>query len=210
MFSRSGTNLAKVLVVNSTLNGANGNSRALTKAFVEQLQEKRSGDEFVYRDLHEDGLPHLSAAEMGAWMAAADKRTDEQKKLVAISDKLIEELKAADVVVLGIPMYNFQVPSSFKAWMDRLARAGITFKYTATGSVGLLEGKKVYALFARGGIYQGTGNDHQTAWVKQILGFMGMTDVECAHAEGYAMGPEAAQKATASGDEQIKKIISSM
>ncbi|MFP8966224.1 FMN-dependent NADH-azoreductase [Pokkaliibacter sp. CJK22405] len=178
--------MAKVLALYSSLMGDNGNSTALVNEFL----KKFDASDVTKRDLVNDALPHLTLSEMGAWMTPADQHTDEQKALAAISNNLIEELKAHDTVVVGMPMYNFGIPSQFKAYIDRIARAGITFKYTETGPVGLLEGKKVYVLCARGGIYAGTPNDSQTPYLKSFFGFIGLTDVEFVYAEGLNMGEE--------------------
>ena len=174
----------KTLVLNSSLNGEQGNSNKLTAQFASLLS---SGD-VVYRDIGTNPIPHLSQEEMQAWMTAPDERTQEQSELAAISDTLIEEVKSADTLVIGMPMYNFGVPSNFKAWIDRIARAGVTFRYSENGPVGLLEGKKAYVLAARGGMYAGTPLDTQTQYLKDVLAFIGITDVEFIYAEGLAMG----------------------
>ncbi len=198
--------MANLLVVNSSLSGANGNSNKLTQSFVEAWQAKQQGT-VTQRDVNETNLPHLAGAEMGAWMTPADQRTEEQQALAAVSDELIAEVKEADAIVIGVPMYNFGIPSTFKAWIDRIARAGITFKYTETGPVGLLENKKVYVLAARGGMYAGTAKDSQTVYLKDVLAFLGLTDVEFVYAEGLAMGPEAAEKAFSAANEKIIELI---
>ena len=124
----------------------------------------------------------------GAFFAKPEERTPEQRAVIAYSDALIDELRRADVLVLGLPMYNFGVPSQLKAWFDHIARAGETFKYTEKGPVGLLTGKKAYVFATRGGLY---GDDHsQSEFVRQFLGFLGITDVEFVYAEGLAISPE--------------------
>ncbi|WP_088328945.1 NAD(P)H-dependent oxidoreductase [Lacimicrobium sp. SS2-24] len=198
--------MKNVLVINSSLNGADGKSHQLTDKFVQQLQQKKP-IQLVQRDLSEDALPHLDGAEMQAWMTDAQQRTPEQKELAQRSQQLIDELKQSDILVIGMPMYNFGVPSVFKAWIDRIARAGITFRYTEQGPQGLIEGKKVYVLAARGGIYQGTERDTQTHYLKNVLAFLGMTEVEFVYAEGLAMGEESAQKSFANADEKIFELI---
>jgi FMN-dependent NADH-azoreductase len=119
---------------------------------------------------------------------------------------LIEELRNADVIVLGLPMYNFGVPSTLKAYFDHVARAGVTFKYTAQGPVGLLTGRKVYVLATRGGRYAGTALDSQTDYVRQFLGFLGITDVEFVYAEGLALGEEAKAAALSEVENQISML----
>ncbi|GAA0356733.1 NAD(P)H-dependent oxidoreductase [Bowmanella denitrificans] len=199
----------KLLLINSSLNGKQGNSWQLAEKFVQQLA-KATDIQITERDLDGTDLPHLSGTEMAAWMTPADQRNDEQQRLAGLSDKLIEELKAHDIIVIGMPMYNFGVPSVFKSWVDRVARAGITFRYTENGPVGLLEGKKVYVLAARGGLYQGTPKDSQTQYLQDVLAFMGMTEVEFVYAEGLNMGPEAANQGFSQADEKISELIEKM
>jgi FMN-dependent NADH-azoreductase len=126
---------------------------------------------------------------------------------VALDDALIAEIQAADVVVLGVPMYNFGVSVQLKNWIDAIARAQVTFRYTATGPEGLLTGKKIYLAMARGGIYRDTANDSQAPYLKTMLGFLGMTDLQFVYAEGLAMGPEAVQSALTSAQTQIDLAI---
>ena len=143
-----------------------------------------------------DALPHLDIAELGAWTTPADERSDEQKALAARSDELLAELRANDVLVLAVPMYNLGIPSQLKAWFDRVLRAGETFRYTENGPQGR-QGKRVIILAARGGIYAGSDMDSQTPHLKSMLGLMGITDVDVVYAEGLNMGEEqraAAQK----------------
>ena len=124
----------------------------------------------------------------------------------ARSDALVAELQAADVLVIGLPMYNFNVPSTFKAWFDHVARAGVTFRYTSDGPQGLLTGKTAYILGARGGVYSGTANDHQEPYIRQMLGFLGITDVEFVYAEGLAMGEDKAGAALAAANSSIAEL----
>ena len=201
--------MTKVLVINTSLNGEQGNSNKLTEKFVDQWLAKEPLD-IVNTDLSELNLPHLSSAEMQAWGTAEEQRTAQQKELAALSDKLVAELQTADAIVLGMPMYNFGVPSTFKAWIDRVARAGITFSYTAQGPLGLLTGKKVYILAARGGMYVGTPKDSQSQYLKDVFAFLGMTDVEFIYAEGLAMGADSADKAWQDAGEHISQLLGNL
>jgi FMN-dependent NADH-azoreductase len=149
------------------------------------------------RDLAREPVPHLTAERFEAFTAKPGSRTPEQQAVVDYSDRLIDELKRADTIVLGLPMYNFGVPSTLKAYFDHIARAGATFRYTGKGSVGLLTGKKAYVFAARGGNYLGTPLDTQTAYVRQFLAFLGITDVEFVYAEGLAMGEPIREEALA-------------
>ena len=191
--------MKKVLVLNSSLNGEQGNSTKLSQLFVEQLANNQQIS-VTTRDLSDNAIAHLTQTEMAAWMTDANERSDEQKALAAISDDLIAELNDNELIVIGMPMYNFGIPSTFKAWIDRIARAGITFKYTEQGPVGLIADKKVVVLAARGGLYQGTDMDTQTKYLKDVLGFVGMTDVDFIYAEGLAM-PGAEQSLEAAQNE---------
>ncbi|MEZ7277583.1 FMN-dependent NADH-azoreductase [Pseudoalteromonas sp. 68 DY56-GL68] len=199
--------MKKVLVLNSSLNGENGNSTKLTNTFVSQLTEKDQVT-ITQRDLSSNAIAHLTQTEMAAWMTDANERSDEQKALAAISDELIGELNDNDLIVIGMPMYNFGIPSTFKAWIDRIARAGITFKYTEQGAVGLVENKKVVVLAARGGVYQGSDIDTQTKYLKDVLGFVGMTDVDFIYAEGLAM--PGAEQSLEAAQENIKKFVAAL
>lgn len=177
-----------ILQLNSSIFNGNGQSSKLATEFVAQLRVGNSGAKVVVRELAKDPIPHLDEARFGAFLARPEARTPEQARVVGESDALIAELKAADAIVIALPMYNFGVPSQFKAWVDHVARAGVTFKYTDQGSVGLLTGKKAWVFATRGGRYAGTDADTQTAYVRQFLAFIGITDVEFVYAEGLAMG----------------------
>lgn len=194
----------KVLVLNAGLNGENSNSNKLTQAFINQLA---SESEVFTRDLNNEALPHLTAQEMGAWMTPADELTPEQRELASISDKLIQELLDHDTIVIGMPMYNMGVPSTFKTYIDRIARAGKTFSYTESGPVGLVKDKKVVVLAARGGMYQGTPLDSQTSYLKSIFGLMGVVDIEFVYAEGLNMGEQVANQAWQQAELQIAELV---
>ena len=130
----------------------------------------------------------------------------EQQAIVAYSDRLIDELKRADVVVLGLPMYNFGIPSQLKAYFDHIARAGVTFRYTDKGAVGFLTGKQVYVFAARGGLYAGTPGDTQTPYVRDFLGFLGMRDVEFVYAEGLAISPAGKEQSIAKAHGDMDRL----
>jgi FMN-dependent NADH-azoreductase len=151
-------------------------------------------------------VPHLDAQRLGAFIAKPEERTAEQQAVADYSDALIEEIRRADVVVFGVPMYNFGIPSTLRAYFDHIGRAGVTFRYTENGPVGLLTGKKVYVFIARGGMYQ-AGNDAQTAYVRQFLSFIGLDDIEFVYAEGLAMGEESSKVGLAKAKEAIVKLV---
>ncbi|MGH8309757.1 MAG: FMN-dependent NADH-azoreductase, partial [Steroidobacteraceae bacterium] len=151
-------------------------------------------------------VPHLTAERFGAFLAKPGERDFAQQAVVAYSDALIDELRRADVVVLALPMYNFAIPSTLKAYFDHIARVGVTFRYTDTGPVGLLTGKQTYVFAARGGVYAGTPADTQTPYVRDFLAFLGMTNVEFVYAEGLAMGEAPRNAAFAAAAQQIAQL----
>ncbi|MFY0991859.1 FMN-dependent NADH-azoreductase [Halomonas sp. C05BenzN] len=177
----------RTLVITASILAENGQSRGLAEHFIAQART-RDGLEVTHRDLVAEELPHLGLAELGSWQVADEERTADQRELAARSDALIAELRAHDVVVLAVPMYNFGIPSQLKAWFDRVMRAGVTFRYTENGPLGLVEGKRAVILAARGGQYAGTEMDTQTPHLKAMLGMIGIKEVDTVFAEGLAMG----------------------
>jgi len=184
-----------LLQINASIFSGHGQSTRLADEFVAAWRASDPGAKVIVRNLAEETVPHLDAERFGAFLAKPGERSVEQQAVVEYSDALIDELKRADVLVLGLPMYNFGVPSTLKAYIDHIARAGATFKYTEKGPVGLLTGKKAYVFATRGGLYAGTPLDTQTAYVRDMLRFLGIDDVEFVYAEGLAIGE--APKATA-------------
>ena len=185
--------MTTLLKINSSILNS-GNANRLADDFVARWRRNRPQTRVIERDLSRHPIPHLSETTLTGFGTPAEKRTPEQQAAVALSEQLIAELNAADVIVIGVPMYNFGIPSPLKAWIDHVARAGVTFKYDETGPVGLVTGKKVYFLAARGGVHAGTGHDYQSQYLRFLFGFLGMTDVEFVYAEGLNMGPEAKSK----------------
>ena len=151
-------------------------------------------------------VPHLSAERFGAFIARPEERSPAQQAVVAYSDALISELKQADVLVLGLPMYNFGVPSQLKAYFDHIARVGVTFKYTEQGPVGLLTAKRVVVFAARGGLYAGTPLDTQTSYVRDFLRFLGISDVEFVYAEGLHISPQSKAAGLSKAAAQIARL----
>src|SRR5580765_1630612 len=176
-----------ILQLKSSIYSDDGQSSRLANEFVAAI---RGNEKLVVRDLARDPVPHLDAERFGAFVAKPEARTLKQDAFVAYSDGLINELKKADIIVLGLPMYNFGVPSMLKAYFDHVARAGVTFKYTEQGPVGLLAGKKAYVFATRGGVYAGTPLDTQTAYVRDFLRFVDIDDVEFVYAEGLNLGAQ--------------------
>ncbi len=185
-----------ILQIDSSALGANSVSREITASVVRRLRQATPGAVVAYRDLAGSPLAHLDGELLAALRPQPGIASDgAQRDEVDLTDALIAEFLAADVVVVGAPMYNFSVPSQLKAWIDRLAQPGRTFRYTADGPVGLAGGKKVIVVSSRGGLYAGTAFetalDHQEAYLRAVFGFFGITDVEVIRAEGTALGDEA-------------------
>lgn len=194
--------MKNILVINSSISGSNGNSNKLVQFLLAQLSDVQVTE----IDLNAQPLPHLEMSEIGAWMTPAAERSSEQQALAAYSDELIAKVEAADAIVFGVPMYNFALPSQLKALLDRLARAGVTFKYTETGPVGLLKDKPVIFALARGGIYANTPADSQVPFLKTFFNFVGLTQLHFVYAEGLNMGPEAAEKGLAAAQQQLTEL----
>jgi FMN-dependent NADH-azoreductase len=197
-----------ILQINSSLYSGNGQSSRLADELVAALRAENPGAGLVVRDLAREPVPHLDEQRFQAFLEKPEKRNAFQKSVIAYSDALIDELRRAEVIVLGLPMYNFGVPSQLKSWIDHIARAGETFKYSEKGPEGLLTGKKAYVLAVRGGLYAGSPADTQTAYVRLLLGFLGITDVEFVYAEGLAISAESREKALASARAKIDNFVS--
>ena len=197
----------KILQVNSSARRDASHSNRLANRIVERLRKDAPDASVTVRDLGADPHPVLDEAALGALFTPAAQRTPGQAARVALDDALIEQVKAADVIVLGVPMYNFGVPAQLKNWIDAIARAGVTFRYTEKGPEGLLKGKKVYVALARGGLYRGTPADTQVPYLQSVLGFLGMTGVSFVYAEGLNMGDEAQRQGLASAFEQIEDLV---
>ena len=194
-----------LLQLNSSLYGDRGESSKLADHFVSEWRGQNHGSTIIYRDLAGEPVPHLTAERFQAFLTKPEERTAAQKAIADASDALIDELKRADVIVFGAPMYNFNIPSTLKSYFDHVARAGITFKYTEKGPAGLLTGKKAYVFSTRGGIHAGPG-DNETNYVRQFLAFLGITDVEFVYAEGLAFGEEPRKAAIAKAHDAIARL----
>jgi FMN-dependent NADH-azoreductase len=188
-----------ILQINSSVRGANSESSRVAGNIVAKLSAANPGAKVVVRDLGAKAHPVLDEAALGALFTPAEQRTPEQAARVALDDALIAEVQAADVVVIGAPMYNFGMPIQLKAWFDAIARAGVTFRYTESGPEGLLKNKKVFVATARGGIYPDDA-DPQVPHIRMLLNFLGMTDHAFVYSNGQSMGPDAAGKGQAEAD----------
>lgn len=202
--------MSTLLHIDSSARSDGSISRQLTASFVQQWQAKNPGGKVVHRDLAANALPHLNESMLGAYFTPAEARSAEQAQVIKQSDALVDELLAADTIVIGVPMYNFAPPSTLKAWIDHVFRAGRTFKYTETGPVGLATGKKAVIILSRGGKYSEgpmEALDFQGKYLKGALGFIGITDVELVVAEGVSMGEEAAKAAVAEAQAKINATV---
>ncbi len=194
-----------ILQINSSLRGAQSESNRVANAIVAKVAAANPGATVTVRDLGANPHPVLDEAALGALFTPADQRTADQAARVALDDALIAEAQAADVIVIGAPMYNFGMPIQLKAWFDAIARAGVTFRYTENGPEGLLKNKKVYVATARGGIYP-LDADPQVPHIRMLLNFLGLTDHEFIYSAGQAMGPEAAAKGQAEADAAVAAL----
>ena len=186
--------MSNVLIIESSARQQGSFSRQLTRQFISQWQVARPADQVTVRDLALNPVPHLDANLLGGWMKPEAQRSADEQASLQRSDELTDEVLGADVLVLAAPMYNFAIPSTLKAWLDHVLRAGVTFKYTETGPQGLLTGKKAYVLTARGGLYAGSTSDHQEPYLRQVLAFIGIHDVTFIHAEGLNLGGDFQEK----------------
>lgn len=196
----------RALVITSSILAENGQSNALANHFIDQANA-RNDIAVTQRDVVKTSLPHLDISELGAWQVAAAERNAEQQALAARSDELLAELRANDVLVIAVPMYNLGIPSQLKAWFDRVLRAGETFRYTENGPQGLVEGKRAIILAARGGQYAGTEFDSQTPHLKTMLGLMGIIDVNVVYAEGLNMGEQQREASIKEAFQAIDQLV---
>lgn len=201
--------MTTILHIDSSILGGYSVSRALTAGIVEKLQKLHSGASVIRRDLTADAAMHLSDAHMAAFQGGAVTDAALGQDL-ATGNAYVDELFAADIIVIGAPMYNFTIPSQLKAWVDRVCVAGRTFKYGANGAEGLVTGKKVFVASARGGIYSegspAAAVEHQESYLKGVLAFIGLTDVTIIRAEGLALGEEAKAEAIADAKAEIEAL----
>ena len=199
--------MTTLLQINASINHDNGQSSQLANQFVAAFRKRYPEATIVTRNVAAaEPVPHLNAERFGAFITQPEERSTAQHAVVAYSDTLINELKQADVIVLGLPMYNFGVPSQLKAYFDHIARAGVTFKYTDKGPVGQLTGKRAYVFAARGGLYAGSPLDTQTSYVRDFLRFLGIADVEFVYAEGLAISPQSKEAGLAKALAEIARL----
>ncbi len=196
----------KIVHIDSSIAGREATSSVLAKSVVDQLvsgqQDKQA--QIHYRDLNQEGLGHLTDEVFSGFQLEATQRNEAQQAATKRSDAYIAELTNADALVLAVPMYNFSTPSTVKAWIDHIARAGVSFTYGENGPEGLLNVKKAYVVSTRGGQYAGSAFDHQSPWIEQVLKFVGVQEVEFIYAEGMAGGN--AEQAVQAANQKIAEL----
>ncbi|MBS0893617.1 FMN-dependent NADH-azoreductase [Tatumella sp. JGM130] len=197
--------MSKVLVLKSSILAGYSQSGQLADFYAQQAMAK--GDTVTFRDLAEQPVPVLDGELVGGLRPSDAPLSERQKQVAALSDELINELLAHDVIVIAAPMYNFNIPTQLKNYFDLVARAGVTFRYTESGPEGLIKGKRVVVISSRGGIHKDTPADLLTPYLKVFLGFLGMTEINFVFAEGYGYGPEVSAKATTDAKSAIESII---
>ncbi len=198
--------MTTILQLNNSIFGDEGQSSRLADEFVARLRELEPDARVIRRDLAKSALPHLTADRFKAALTAPAERTPEQAREAALADTVIEELEAADVLLIAAPLYNFHISSTLKAWFDHAARAGKTFRYSENGPEGLLRGKAAYVFATSGGQYTGTDLDFQTPYIRHMLGFLGIDNVHFIHAEGLAMGDEVSRTAMDEAHSTIRRL----
>ena len=195
-----------LLLIHTSLQGPESLSSSLAGDYIEQWRAENSDGRVISRDLATEPVPHLTAERFAAFTTAAEERSSDQNSIVAFSDEMIGELQEADEILIGLPMHNFGIPSTLKAYIDHVARAGITFRYTADGPVGLLTNKRAIVFATRGGKYLGTGLDTQTDYMKNFFAFLGIENTQFIYAEGTAMGDESLNAGIQSARQQIHAL----
>ena len=192
--------MTNILLIQSSSNLASSVSRDLSVSYVAAYKAAHPDATVTERDLVSTPIPHLGVDLLGGFFGKPEALTEAQKTALAVSDTLIDEITAASLIVIGVPMYNFSIPSALKAWIDHVVRAGRTFQYTGAGPNGLVTGKKAVLFLASGGVYSDgpyKPYDFQETYLRAILGFIGLTDVTVVRAEGLALGAESVTKAVA-------------
>jgi FMN-dependent NADH-azoreductase len=196
--------MTNILHVNASVNGENSNSRQIASKLIDRIVAADPSATVVNRDTNDDVISALTGETVGAFYTPEEDRSDAQKDVIAVSETMVAEVQAADILIIGAPMYNFSVPSTLKAWVDLIARVGVTFKYTENGPVGLLTGKKAYVVVATGGVPVNSPADFATPYLKQVLGFIGISDVEIIDASGFAVNAEEAMERAIANVEAIE------
>jgi len=204
--------MSNILYVSSSPRGSASYSNRVAARVIRELRQADPQTTVTVRDLAQDPLPHVDVDFVTATRSADGPRTERQRAILAQSDALVAELLAADIIVIAAPMINFSVATTLKSWFDYIARAGRTFSYSEAGPKGLVSDKRVIVVSASGGIYSGENAafDFQVPWLRNMLGFLGMTDVEVIRVEGTALGPEAADKALERATAHARELVGAL
>ena len=202
--------MKNILLIQSRPRGSESYSQRVADSIVNEIKDRDPNTTITFRDLAQDPLPHVGPAFVSALSAKPEELTAEQSDALALSDALIGELVTADVIVLAVPMHNFGIPSTLKAWIDQVVRAGRTFTYSQGKPEGLLKGKRVILVLASGGVYSdGPAKqlDFQEPYLRAVLSFIGLTDIEVVRVEGVAMSAIGAEKAVATATAHSREIL---
>lgn len=199
--------MRKLLVLKSSILDKNSQSNALTDYFSAHWHKQHPEDTIHLRDLAANPIPVLDGELVSGIRPNSESLTPRQQEALALSDTLITELQTADIIVIGAPMYNFNISTQLKNYFDLIARAGVTFRYSSNGPEGLLKGKKVYVLTSRGGLHKDSATDLVTPYLRLFLSFIGMNDVEFVYAEGFGLGAESIEQAQKTAHDHIDRII---
>jgi FMN-dependent NADH-azoreductase len=205
--------MKNILYIQSSPRGSESYSQKVAHSIVSDLEERHPGAKVVVRDLAKNPPPHVGEAFVGGISTGLEQRTSEQTKALVLSDVLIDELLAADIIVLAVPMHNFGPPSTLKAWIDHVVRVGRTVSYSQKGPEGMLKGKRAILVLARGGVYSdGPARplDFQEPYLRAILGFIGLTDIDVVRVEGVARSEIGPEKAVASATARSKEILTTV
>jgi FMN-dependent NADH-azoreductase len=202
--------MKNILVIQSSAGGSHSYSRKVSNHVLDGLQARYPGANVVVRDLVDNPPPHIGSDFIAGTHSQSSDLTEEQRSAIALSDSLIAELEGADLVVLSVPMYNFSIPSTLKAWIDHIVRMGRTFSYSEAGPAPLLKGKQAILVLSSGGVYSSgpyKTMDFEEPYLRGILGFIGISDVQVVRVEGVSRGPEATEKATAAAIQQAELVL---
>jgi FMN-dependent NADH-azoreductase len=202
--------MKNILLIESSPRGSDSYSHQAARSIVNDLETSNPGSRTIVRDLGQNPPPHVGLAFINGMYAASEQRTPDQARALFLSDTLIDEVFAADTIVIAVPMHNFGVPSTLKAWIDHISRAGRTFSYGANGPQGLLKGKHAILVLASGGVYsngQMKAFDFTEPYLRAVLGFLGITDVDVVRVEGVAMSAIGPEKALAAANTESKHLV---
>jgi FMN-dependent NADH-azoreductase len=205
--------MKNILLIESSPRGSDSYSHQAARSMVNEIQNRNPGAQLVVRDLAQNPPPHVGQAFITGMYAPPEQRAPEQADAIALSDALIDELFAADTIVIALSMHNFGVPSALKAWVDHVARAGRTYSFTSNGPEGFLKGKRVILVTASGGVYSTgpmTKFDFTEPYLRAVLGFLGITDVQSVRVEGTAVSAIGPEKALAAASTQSKQLVANL